>query len=414
MVQSSQVVRQESYLSLMLASLRYRDFRLVWLGSFTEHFGEFMEIATILWLTNELTHSPLMLTIVGSSRYMAMVFMPMVSGVVADRVNRRSMLIVALLGSAVLSVILAILTLTGLIAVWHLIAISLVSGVAMSFNHPARQAIVPNLIKREHLLNAVSLDFISVHVSLFISMLMVGFLILLLGTGPIFIIRVAGCILAIVWLMMARIPPTPAATKKRAPWQSLTEGFSYLRVNPILVGFIALYLLPRLVATTYSNFTPVFANDILRVGAVGYGYLQAAPGLGAILSLIGLTVLTYYKRKVTLLVFAGLIMGVGLIAFTFSPWLYPSLVLLVIVGGAEIAFSTVNSTLIQAAIPDEVRGRIMSWREVAFGLGPVASIAFGAVAQYTGVPTSVEILGGVCLIVSVVLIIFLPGFRRIE
>ena len=414
MVQSNQVARQGSYWWLMLASLRYRDFRLVWLGSFTEHLGEFMEIATVLWLTNELTHSPLMLSIVGSSRYMTMVFMPMIGGVVADRVNRRSMLIIALLGSAFLSVILAVLTLAGLIAVWHLITISLVSGIAMSFNHPARQAIVPNLVKREHLLNAVSLDFISIYVSLFVSMLIVGYLILILGTGPIFIIRVAGCFLAIGWLLMARVPPTPPATKKQAPWRNLTEGFGYLRVNIIFVSLIVLYLMPRVASVTYGNFTPVFANDILRVGAVGYGYLQAAPGLGAILSLIGLTILTYYKRKVKLMVIFGIVMGLGLIGFSFSPWLYPSLLLLVIVGAAEAAFGTVNSTIIQGAVPDKVRGRIMSWREVAFGLGPVGSILFGAIAQYTGVPMSLALLGVICLLVSLILILFLPKFRRIE
>ena len=398
----------------MLASLRYRDFRLVWVGSLTEHFGEFMEIAAILWLVNELTHSPLMLTIVGSSRFMAMILFPIAGGVVADRVNRRSLLIAALLGSALLSVCLAILAVTGIIAVWHLIIIGVLVGVAMSFNHPARSAIVPNLVRRELLLNAVSLDLMSVHASRIIAMAITGYLIVILGVWPIFIIRALGSLLAIFWLLLARIPPTPPTTSVQAPWQNLTEGFRYLRANTIILGLVVLFLIPWLAMNTYSNFLPVFASDILRVGAVGYGYLQAAPGLGAIISLIGLTLLTYYKRKSRLLVGAGIIMGIGLISFSASSWLFLSLALLVVIGLMQTGLSTVITTMIQGAVPDEVRGRVMGWREVAFGLGPTGSILFGAIAQYTGVPISLGLLGGICLIVFLLLIVFLPRFSSIE
>ncbi len=411
---SSEGGRRESYWSLMLVSLRYRNFRLVWLGSFGEHFGEFMELAAILWLVNELTHSPFMLTLVGASRFIAMVFLPIVAGVVADRVNRRSMLITSLLGSALLSVLLAILAFMGLIAVWHLIVISLFGGVAMSFNHPARLTIVPNLVKKEHLLNAMSLDVISVLAGRMIGMALAGYLIVILGIWPIFVIRALTCLLAIFWLLLARVPPTPSATRGQAPWQNLTQGLSYLRTNTVMLGLVLLYLIPQLANNTYTNFLPVFASDILHVGAVGYGYLQAAPGLGAILSLIGLTLLTYYKRKAILLAASGIIMGIGLIGFSASSGFLLSLALLVIIGAMQTAFSTVNSTMIQGAVSDEVRGRVMSWREVAFGLGPIGSMLFGAIAQYTGVPMSVGLLGGVCLILSLSLLSFLPRFRSVE
>jgi MFS family permease len=417
MTQSSQTTQgagQESYWSRMLTALRYRDFRLVWLGSTSEHFGEFMEIAAILWLVNELTHSPLMLTIVGSARFMPMIFFPIASGVIADRVNRRSMLIAALLGSALLSVSLAILAVTGLIAVWHLIVIGLLSGVATSFNHPARQTIVPNLVKREHLLNAIALDNISVQGARLVGASIAGYLIVSLGVWPIFVIRALGCLLAIFWLLLARVPPTPPIARRQTPWQSLTEGFRYLRANIMILGLMLLYLVPWLANNTYTNFLPVFASDILHVGTVGYGYLYAAPGLGAIVSLVGLTLFTYYKQKSILLVGAGIIMGVGLISFSASPWVCLSLPLLVVIGAMQVAFSTVNTTIIQGAVPDEVRGRVISWREVAFGLGPTGSILFGAIAQYTGVPISLGLLGGVCFTLSLLLIAFLPRFRSME
>ena len=395
---------RESYLALMLTSLRYRNFRLFWLGSLTEHFGEFMEIAAILWLVNELTHSPLMLTIVGSSRFIPMILFPIVGGIAADRVNRRSMLIASLAGSGLLSICLGVLALTGVIAVWHLIVIGLLAGVSTSFNHPARQAILPNLVNREHLLNAISLDSLSVHGSRMLGMLAGGYFIANLGLWPIFFIRTLGCLVAILWLYFAKIPPTPPAARELAPWRNLAEGFHYMRGNMIILGLLVLYLVPWLAMNTYSNFLPVFADDILSVGAVGYGYLQAAPGLGAIASLIGLTLLTYYKHRFLLLALSGIVLGIGLIGFSISPWFVLSLLLLVVIGGTQNAFVAVNTTLIQGFVPDNMRGRIMGWREVAFGLGPTGSILFGAIARYTGVPFSVTLLGIICLLIAFLLL----------
>ena len=403
---------RESYLSLVLTSLHYRNFRLFWLGSLTEHFGEFMEIAAILWLVNEMTHSPLMLTIVGSSRFMSMIIFPVVGGIAADRVNRRSLLIAALLGSSLLSICLVALVITGVIAVWHLIAIGLLGGVAMSFNHPARQAILPNLVKREHLLNAVSLDSLSVHGARMVGMLAGGYLIATVGLWPIFVIRTLGCLLAILWLSFAQVPATPPTTRELAPWRNLAEGFHYMRGNMTILALLVLYLVPWLAMNTYSNFLPVFASDILRVGAVGYGYLQAAPGLGAIVSLIGLTLLTYYKRRFKLLVGFGIILGIGILGFSVSPWFILSLLLLVVIGGTLNSFAAVNTTLIQGLVPDKMRGRMMGWREVAFGLGPTGSILFGAIARYTGVPFSLTLLGSTCLIISLLLILLAKKYSN--
>lgn len=410
----SKADRQESYGKLTLIALGYRDFRLFWTASFAEHLGEFMEIAAILWLVNELTHSPLMLTITGSIRFLAMIFLPVLGGIVADRMNRRIVMIVALAGSLFLSILLAIMAFTQNLSVWYLIIINLLGGIAMSFNHPARFAMLPNLIKREHLLNAMSLDQVSTSGSMMLGMLLSGYIIANLGVAPIFILRIAGCLIAIICFLMASIPPTPPDARKQAPLQNLADGLHYMRTNMIIVSLIVLSLLPMLIISTWINFIPIFASDILHVGAVYYGYLQAAPGLGAMIALIGLATLTYYKRKAILLVISVIIMGVGLIAFSASSVVYLSLVLLALIGMAQAAFFAVTSTIIQGAVPDEVRGRILSWREITSSFGPLISIAFGAIAQHTRLQTGVAVLGGICLVTALVLIIFLPKFRTFE
>ncbi len=165
---------------------------------------------------------------------------------------------------------------------------------------------------------------------------------------------------------------------------------------------------------TIGHLMPVIAADILNVGAVGYGYLRGASGLGAMLSLIELAMLTYYKSKHKLLLGAGIISGITLLGFSGSQWFFLSLPLLVVIAAMNTTFRTIITTLVQGFIPDEIRGRVMSWRDIAMGLGPVITIAFGWVAQNNGVPFSLALLGGMTFLVSLLLLALLPKFRSME
>src|SRR5512135_632414 len=224
----SAVAKPESLIYRTFASLGYRDYRLVWLGSVTEHLGEWMELAALLWLVNDLTHSPLMLTIVGSCRFIPMVFFPVLGGMVADKMDRRRLLIGALLLAVCLSIILAVLVKTGIVAVWHIIILSLLSGVATSFNHPARQAMVPNLVKKDHLLNAISLDSASVQASRFIATPIAGYLIAGHGVVPVFGARAIGALLAVCWLTFVKIDLQPPAVAARAAFRNVVDGLKYV------------------------------------------------------------------------------------------------------------------------------------------------------------------------------------------
>lgn len=398
----------------MVVSLKQKNFRMLWLGSVTEHFGEFMEIAAILWVVELISGSPLMLTIVGASRFIAMIFFPIAGGMIADRFNRRSLLIGALLSSAVLGTVLLLLIITKTVAIWHIIVISLFYGVVTSFNHPARHSILPNLVQKGHLLNAIALDSISVQSSRILAMPLSGYLLASLGVWPIFVIKILGCFMAAFWLLQVDVPPTPISSRHSSAVENLYEGFRYLRGHTIILVLVLLYLIPRIVMNTYTNFLPIYASDVLRIGVVGYGYLQAAPGLGALMSLLGLTMLTYYKGKAKLLIGMGIIMGAGMISLAASHWFVISIFSLIVIGAMQMAFNTVNSTLIQSMVSDEIRGRIMSLREIAFGLGPAGSILFGAIAQNTGVPASTGLLGVICILVSLLLVVFLSKFDKIQ
>lgn len=403
--------KTESLVTRTFVSLGYRNYRLVWLGSVSEHLGEWMELAGLLWLVNDLTHSPLMLTVVGSCRFIPMVFFPVLAGMVADKMDRRRLLMIALLVAAFLSIILAILVKTGTVAVWNIIILSLMGGVATSFNHPARQSIVPNLIKKEHLLNAISLDSASVQASRFIATPIAGYLIASFGVVPVFGARAVGALLAVCWLRFVNIDLQPPAVANKTGFRNVIDGLKYVRGSMLLLTLVPLYLIPWITQNTSNNFLPIFARDILRIGASGYGFLQAAPGLGALVSLIALAAIPHYRVNVSLLFVTGGILGISLFLFSVSTWPILSLALLLIMGGMITSFMTINTALIQSHVSDVMRGRVMSLREVAGGVGPAGSLVFGAIAERSSAPYSLALLGILCVAVSFFLAFFLSKAR---
>ncbi len=370
-----------------------------------------MELAALLWLVHDLTHSPLMLTIVGSCRFIPMVFFPVVGGMVADKMDRRRLLILALLMAAVLSIVLAVLVKTGTVAVWHIIILSLLGGVATSFNHPARQSMVPNLVKREHLLNAISLDSASVQASRFMATPIAGYLIAHFGVVPVFGARAVGALLAVCWLMAVKTELHPPAVASRAGFRNVIDGFKYVRGNMLLLSLIPLYLIPWITQNTSNNFLPIFAQDVLRIGASGYGFLQAAPGLGALASLIALAAMPFYRVNVSLLVATSGVLGTSLFLFSISTSPFFSLALLLITGGMITSFMTINTALIQSHVSDVMRGRVMSLREIANGVGPAGSLLFGAIAERSSAPFALGLLGATCVAVSLSLAYFLSRVR---
>ena len=406
--------KSESLLYRTFVSLGYRDYRFVWLGSVTEHLGEWMELAALLWLVNDLTHSPLMLTIVGSCRYIPMVFFPVLGGMVADKMDRRRLLIGALLLATSLSVVLAILVKTGIVAVWHIIVLSLLSGVATSFNHPARQSMVPNLVTKEHLLNAISLDSASVQASRFIATPIAGFLISGFGVVPVFGARALGAFLAICWLLFVKTDLHPPPATGRRGLQNVIDGLKYVRGDLLLLSLVPLYLIPWIAQNTSNNFLPIFARDILNIGASGYGLLQAAPGLGALASLIALAAMPFQRVNGSLLLVTNAALGLSLFLFAVSTWPPLSMMLLLIAGGMITSFMTINTALIQSHVSDAMRGRVMSLREIANGIGPTGSLLFGALAERSSAPFALEVLGIACLAVSILLAYLLSRVRLVH
>jgi MFS family permease len=377
----------------------YRDYRLFWGGSWSEHLGEWMETTALLWLINEMTHNPFMGTLMVTLRALPMIIFAFIGGIIADRFNRRLMLIMALAASTVFSTGLAVLVHLGMINVGLLLGYSAITGIVTAFNHPARSTMLPNLVKREHYLNAITMDNVSVTASRIIGASVGGVIITFAGTTPVLGLRAVGALLAMVWIIRVHRQATPTAAKKNTPWQNLVEGLQYVARRKEVLVQVLLYLLPIFVMNSYGGLLPFFASDVLHVGADLYGLLSAASGIGAIMVTFMLASFRDFNKLRNLLLYGGMVQGAALIALAFSTYYLAALLILVVVGAAGTVFMTVNNTIIQQLVTDEVRGRVMSLREVSFGLGPSGSLVSGAVAGSLGVPWALIIAGMITLVV---------------
>ncbi|MFC2072638.1 MFS transporter, partial [Chloroflexota bacterium] len=350
------------------SSLRYRNYRLVWLGSLTEHLGQFMEGMAMAWLMKQLTQSPYYLGLLAVFRTAPLLFFALVGGVVTDRVDRRKLLLVCLLGGGAISVMLFILVQSGAIAPWHLLAAATLGAIITGFNHPARSAIIPNVAPKGELMNAIALDTISVRAPIMLSAPIAGFIISRFGTTPLFGVRAVGMALAALWLRMARVPPTPPGARKQAPWRSLGEGLKFAAASSLITTLIILFALREFQVDMSAVFLPFFADDVLGSGALGFGYLRFASGVGSLIGLFSIASMGNFKYKGWLIIVAGILSGLFISAFALSPWLILSLVLLGVAGSFGTIHENVSRTALQTIVPDEMRGRLMSLREAVRGL----------------------------------------------
>ena len=371
-----------------------------------------METTALLWLLNQMTHSPFMGTLMMTLRFLPMVVFAFIGGIAADRLNRRLILTFALIAAAVISTAMAVLVHTGLLRPWHILVNAGLAGIVTSFNHPARNSLVPNLVKKEHYLNAITLDNASVTVSRIIGAPLAGFIIAFGGVTPVLGLKAIGAILAIFWLSWVRAPATPAEARKVTPLRNLTEGIHYVGEHKAVLTQVLLYLLPFFVTNSYTGLLPYFATNTLHIGPDLYGILNAAPGAGALMATFVLAYFVNFRRKGLVLLLGGIAQGVGLIFFAFSSFYLLALLLLIIIGGANTTFMTLNNTIIQEMIPDYVRGRVMSLREVSMGLGPAGSLISGAIANAFGILLALGTAGGVSIALLLGVLVAFPQTRR--
>ncbi|TBR57930.1 MFS transporter [Westiellopsis prolifica IICB1] len=399
---------------VLLPALRSRNYRLFFIGQGISLIGTWMTQTATIWLVYSLTQSPLMLGLVGFSSQIPSFILAPFGGVFVDRVSRHRTLIGTQILAMIQSLALAILALTGVIHIWHIIVLSLFQGIISAFDAPARQAFVVDLVERkEDLANAIAINSTMFNGARLIGPAIGGLLVAGVGTAYCFLIDGLSYIAVIIALLAMRIKPQKTVASMMNPLQQIKEGFLYAFGFPPIRALLLLSALVSFFGLQYTVLVPVFAEKILRGNAETLGFLMAASGVGALSGGIYLASRKTILGLGRLIAVGPAILGVGLIAFSLSRFLPLSLFTMLFVGLGTIFQVAAGNTVLQTIVEDEKRGRVMSLLTMSFlGTIPFGNLLGGALANHIGATNTLIIDGVVCVLGSIYFSRLLPSLRQ--
>ena len=366
-------------------ALRQRNFALIWSGLLVSNMGTWMQNVAQSWLIYKLTgNDPQYLGWLGLSFAIPMIVIPPIGGAVADRVNRIKLLYITQTGAMLLAALLAVLRWTGVIQPLHILITTFVGAVLLAFDNPTRQALIPELVPREDLLNALSLNSATYTGAALVGPALAGVLLNLVGAGWLFMLNALSYLAVLRALLAMRDPPS----HRRRPvalHDALFGGFAYIARHRIVLLLLILSALAALFGRSYQQLLPVFADDVWHTGSGGYGALLSASGAGALIGAFTMASATEIKRHGRMLIISGLIFCIALSAFALSPWFWVGVALLVIAGIASTVFTTMIATVIQLRVPGELRGRVMSLYAITLiGLPSLGALGIATLAKSLG------------------------------
>ena len=365
--------------------LRHGDVTLSWSGLLVSNMGTWMQNVAQSWLIYKLTgNDPWYLGLLGLSFALPMVLVPPLGGVLVDRVDRVRLLYRTQTGALLLAALLAILTWSGLVQPWHILLTSGAGALLLAFDNPARQSLIPELVPRQDLLNALSLNSATYTGAALVGPALAGMLLNVVGAGWLFMLNAISYLAVIGALLALREVPARQQPHQRLR-AALLGGFAYVGRQQLVFALLVLSALAALFGRSYQQLLPVFADGVWQAGASGYGALLSAGGAGALLGAVALASLPDIRAQGRVLVVAGIVFCVVLGAFALSPWFWPGVALLVAAGVTSTVFTTMIATLIQLEVPGELRGRVMSLYAVTLiGLPALGSLGVAALAKALG------------------------------
>lgn len=407
-------LRKESRLGFAIRALRHRNYRLFFSGQSLSLIGTWMTQVATSWLVYRLTHSALLLGVVGFSGQIPALLLAPFAGVWVDRLNRHRTLIVTQTLSMIESFALAALAFTHTINIWNIIALTMFQGAVNALDMPARQSFMVQMIEdRADLANAIALNSSMVNGARLVGPSIAGVIIAVSGESWCFLIDGISYLAVIVSLLMMRIAAVPPARQPSSVLQELRDGWAYVTGFSPIRSILILLACVSLVGIPYSVLMPVFAGSILHGGPHTLGFLTGASGLGALASAIALAMrktIVGLGRRIAVSAFG---FGVGLIGFGFSHWLWLSLPMVMIAGFSMMQQMAASNTILQTIVDEDKRGRVMSFYTMAFiGMTPFGSLMAGALASKIGAPLTVIIGGAFCLVCAAWFSTQLPEIRR--
>ena len=397
------------------AAFKYRNYRLWFVGQLVSLFGTWMQTTAQGYLVFQLTNSPSYLGYVAFASGVPTWLFMLYGGVIADRMSRRTLMIITQTAMLVLAFILALLTFTGRVQPWHIVVLAFLLGIANAFDAPARQAFVLEMVEREDLTNAIALNATMFNAATAVGPAVAGITYAVFGPAWCFTLNGLSFIAVIVALLMMRIEPQAAPARRSSAAGELIAGLRYAVAHPIIRLLIGLIGLISLFGLSFATLLPAWAVTVLRGDATTLGWLQSGRGLGALIGALYLASLGRIKFKGRLLMIGVVLFPIMLAGFALVRWLPLALLFLVLVGATMILAMNLANAIVQTLVSDELRGRVMGiYSLVFFGFMPIGGLLAGAVADYIGEQPTVILSAAILLGVAALVWALLPQVRKLE
>lgn len=375
--------------------------------------GTWVQTVAQSWLVFQLTNSAFLLGVVGFLGSIPIFILSLFGGVLADRINKRNILIFTQAAFMLLAFLLAVLTQFKFITPTQIMLIALLNGAIMAFDAPARQSIVVELVGREHLFNAITLNSVAFNSSRIIGPAIAGVLISIIGMSGCFYLNGFSFLAVIIALFYIRIGKSKVRNNNSA-LRDIQEGLFFIRQNRLILALVSLVAALSLFGISYIILMPVFANHVLGVGVKGLGVLMSSTGIGALCGALGLARLGNFKSKGRLLIWSVFLFSISLIAFSLSRVYFLSIFALIFVGCSSVIPIALVNTLLQINVPDEFRGRVMSLFMITFaGMVPFGNLISGTLAQSLGVSSALLFCGVACLVLFSLVNFLFPGLKKL-
>lgn len=380
-----------------LRSLRYHNFRLFFFGQLISLIGTWMQTTALQWLVYRLTGSQFSLGMVTFLNFLPVLLLSLFMGVIVDRFPRRRLLMLTQSSFAVLAAALAVLSALGVIEYWHILVLAVLLGLVNALDMPARQAFFADLVERDDLMNAIALNSSVFNGARIVGPAIGGLIVAGFGEAPAFALNAISFLAVLAGLLLMRLPPFTSPSGRGSGIGELKQGLRYLVGDRPLLGLVAMVAFYSSLGFPFTVLLPVYARDILGIGAEGMGALLAAMGVGALSAALSLAVVGDRHHKGRLLLLSRALFAIALAVFSQSRLTIVSMMALAVCGYAMISQLAVTNTLIQLLVPDALRGRVLSAYTWALGgFWPLGSLLIGWGGERLGAPTAVLLAAAAC------------------
>ena len=387
-----------------------QGYRKLWAGYLFSNVSRWMQMTMLAWLVLEMTDSPLRVALVGFFGMSPMLLLGVVGGVLADRVDRRRLLLATQSVSLITSVVMATVLVLGAEQYWYAYIAMLVSGVGWALDMPSRRAILPDLMGRSGVTNAVALDSVAMQSSLLLGPVLAGAMISAAGVSGGYVFITISCVASVLLIRAVKLPNRP--TRFGASHDivgNLLEGFRYVKGNNVILATLLVTVFMNLFMFPYVQMVPILAKETLQAGPGLMGILMGSAGLGALVGAVLIASLgrvTHHGR----LYWGGAMLALSaLMAFSLSTWYLASLPIMVILGLGTAGFGTMQATITMLVSSEEMRGRALGVMSLAIGAGPLGAVLTGAVASAYGAPFAIGLNAAIGLVLLASIAVLMPS-----